>query len=80
MGSQYGLLLASGARRYCRSAIRGSRLPSSFLSRVLQRAVSLSLSLSLFSSGEMVVHEAREEEGLVGWESFCRDRSTPYWT
>ena len=48
MGSQYGLLLASGARRYCRSAIRGSSLPSFSDIRVSPSALSLSLFPSLF--------------------------------
>lgn len=61
MGSQYGLLLASGARRYCRSAIRGSRLP-------------FSLSPSRSPAAGMVVRELREEEGLVGRETFRWNR------
>lgn len=73
MGSQYGLLLASGARRYCRSAIRAT--PPSFSStRVSSSVLSLSSSLSRFTIGEMVVHEVREEERLVGRESFCWNR------
>ena len=82
MGSQYGLLLASGARRYCRSAIRAT--PPSFSStRVSSSVLSLFFSLSLHRpSVPLSVHHRRnggargirEEERLVGRESFCLNR------
>lgn len=74
MGSRYGLLLASGARRYCRAAIRGSCSPllSPFPPLFVPSCPSLSLCLSRSLSTGMVAHGPREEEeeGLVGWESF----------
>lgn len=73
MGSRYGLLLASGARRYCRAAIR--------VALVLSHSPSFFAVIRSFLLVFLVPHQRewwcmgpREEEGLVGWESFRRTR------
>lgn len=64
MGSRYGLLLASGARRYCRTAIRATLvLPFSFLFR---RYSFLLARLSRSPSTGMVVYGAMRRRG-IGW-------------
>lgn len=73
MGSRYGLLLASGARRYCRAAIRAAL--------AFSLSPSTSAVIRSFLRVLLVPHQRewwcmgpREEEGLVGWESFRRAR------
>lgn len=91
MGSQYGLLLASGARRYCRSAIRGSSLPSfsriRVWSSVLSPFLSFSLPLSLlYPWCASLVHHRRNggAQGTrrreIGRMGILLLESTPYWT
>lgn len=63
MGSRYGLLLASGARRYCRAAIRAQLLFSPFLSRLFRRYFAPSLArLSRSPSTGMVVYRATKKK------------------
>jgi 8-oxo-dGTP pyrophosphatase MutT (NUDIX family) len=69
MGSRYGLLLASGARRYCRAAIRVALVLS--LSPYFFAVIRSFLLVFLIPhQREWWCTGPREEEGLVGWESF----------